>query len=89
MSSGRGRAARWTATVAGGVVTALLAAGQPVAAAPATLDEVYAKLGVDQVPSQYVVMVDVSGSMNGDRYAQVRRSLTGFFAALAPEDQVR
>jgi hypothetical protein len=76
------------ATIALGLVALFLATGSPASADPAGLDEVYAKLGVDQVSSDYVVMVDVSASMNGARSTQVRKSLTGFFAALAPEDQV-
>ncbi|MEV0895646.1 vWA domain-containing protein [Actinoplanes sp. NPDC049802] len=60
----------------------------PAHAAPPGIDEVYTALGVDSVPSDFVVMVDVSGSMRGARYTQLRQSLTGFFAALAPEDRV-
>ncbi|MBW6436451.1 VWA domain-containing protein [Actinoplanes hulinensis] len=69
-------------------VAAMLLAATPVQAPPAGPDEVYAALGVDRVASDYVVMVDVSGSMRGARYQQLRRSLIGFFAALAPEDRV-
>src|SRR3954468_24554563 len=60
----------------------------PVAAAPAGLNDVYAALGVDNVPGDYVVLVDVSGSIDGRRYAGLKRSLTAFLAALAPDDQV-
>ncbi len=81
-------------TVAG-VAAALLAAaalcvpGGPAYAAPATSDEVYAALGVDQVSAGYVVLIDVSKSMrDGGRYEQVKRSLRAFLAALAPDDRV-
>jgi hypothetical protein len=90
MYFGRGTAARWWAVVAV-MVSMTLSGGLPAAADPGgavAIDEIYARLGIDQVPSDYVVMVDVSGSMKGERYAQVRRSLTEFFAALAPEDRV-
>ena len=74
------------------VLSGLVAIGGPAAAAPpapATLDEVYAALGVDRIPADYVVMVDVSGSMQqGGRYAAVKDSLRTFFAALAPDDQL-
>lgn len=62
--------------------------GRPVEATPTTPADVYATLGVDRVPGDYVVMVDVSGSIDGARYAQLKRSLTAFLAALAPDDQV-
>ncbi|MBL7258031.1 vWA domain-containing protein [Paractinoplanes lichenicola] len=67
----------------------LAATAAPAYAAPATEDEIYAALGVDRVAADYVVMVDVSGSMRaGNRYAQVRSSLRSFVAALAPDDRV-
>jgi hypothetical protein len=70
-------------------VPALVSAGGPAAAAPATLTDVYAALGVDKVPADYIVMVDVSASMQqAGRYAAVKDSLRAFFAALAPDDQV-
>ncbi len=70
------------------IAIALVAAGGPVAAAPGR-DEVYTALGVDRVAADYVVMVDISGSMNqGGRYDRVKQSLRSFLAALAPDDQV-
>jgi hypothetical protein len=74
--------------IAAATAALVLAGAGPAAADPASPDEVYARLGIDQVPSDYVVMVDVSASMDGGRYASVKKSLTGFFAALAPDDQV-
>ncbi|MBU2668241.1 VWA domain-containing protein [Actinoplanes bogorensis] len=71
-----------------GVAILVSAVAAPVRAAPADADAVYGALRVNSVPADYVVMVDVSGSMNGPRYAQVRRSLSAFLAALAPDDQV-
>jgi hypothetical protein len=60
-----------------------------VRAAPATTDEVYTALGIDEVAAGYVVLIDVSGSMrDGGRYEQVKRSLRAFLAALAPDDRV-
>ncbi|GAA1635915.1 hypothetical protein GCM10009828_075000 [Actinoplanes couchii] len=55
---------------------------------PPSLEQVYATLGIDSVPADHVVLVDVSGSMRGARYTSLRKSLTGWFAALAPEDFV-
>jgi hypothetical protein len=79
---------RLRAAVTAALVATVVAAGGPVQAAPATPDQIYAALGVNSVPADYVVMVDVSGSMRGDRYARVRRSLGEFLTALAPDDQV-
>ncbi|MDP9793124.1 hypothetical protein J2S43_001636 [Catenuloplanes nepalensis] len=90
MHIGRSVIARWTGAAVAAAIAVTMTGG-PVIAAPdgqASLDEVYAALGVDDVPSDYVVMVDVSRSMAGDRYEQLKKSLTGFFAALAPEDTV-
>nr|WP_221381707.1 vWA domain-containing protein [Actinoplanes polyasparticus] len=63
-------------------------AATPAQAAPATSDQVYTALGVNTVPADYVVLVDVSGSMRGPRYAQLKRGLSEFLTALAPDDQV-
>jgi len=80
---------RRTTAVLAACLVVLVATGTPAVAAPATTDEVYAALGVDKVAADYVVMVDVSGSMREDgRYDQVKRSLLAFFAALAPDDRV-
>ncbi|MGA5301118.1 vWA domain-containing protein [Nucisporomicrobium flavum] len=79
---------RWAAALVAAATVIVSSGGGPVRAAPSTPDDIYAALGIDRVVGDYVVMVDVSGSMNGDRYATVKRSLTAFFAALAPEDQV-
>lgn len=50
---------------------------------------IYGALGIDRIPADYVILIDVSGSMGSSRrYDGVKNSLRGFFAALAPEDQV-
>ncbi|MFG1917482.1 VWA domain-containing protein [Micromonospora sp. NPDC048898] len=83
---------RRTAATAAAALTAAAVVCLPVApaaGAPASSDEVYAALGVDQVAADYVVLVDVSRSMrDGGRYEQVRRALRSFLAALAPDDRV-
>jgi Mg-chelatase subunit ChlD len=80
-------------------VVALLAAvllGTPVPAAVAaeatdepSRDEVYQDLGLAELPADYVILVDVSGSMgkNG-RYDPVRSALRPFLESLSPEDYV-
>ena len=81
-------------TVAAGAAALTMAAAAclpaaPAAGAPADSDEVYAALGVNRVVADYVVLVDVSGSMrDGRRYEQVKRGLRTFLAALAPDDRV-
>ncbi|GAA1027128.1 hypothetical protein GCM10009557_07260 [Virgisporangium ochraceum] len=56
---------------------------------PDDIEEVYRRLGVDDVGAAYVVLVDVSGSMrNNGLYERMRRSLVEFFAAMAPNDRV-
>ncbi|MGC5052861.1 vWA domain-containing protein [Micromonospora sp. DT48] len=83
---------RRTVAAVAAALTAVVAAclpGLPAAGASADRDEVYAALGVNQVAADYVVLVDVSGSMrNGGRYEQVKRGLRTFLAALAPDDRV-
>ena len=80
------RSAGWMTVVIATVVVSVGPA-TPAPAAPATRDDVYEALGIDNVPDDYVVMVDVSGSIGG-RYTQVKGALRAFFAALAPQDQV-
>ena len=79
---------RWAAALTAAALMIMSSGTGPARAAPATPEDVYAALGIDSVAGDYVVLVDVSGSMNGERYADVKRSLTAFFAALAPDDQV-
>ncbi|MGW3953476.1 vWA domain-containing protein [Streptomyces sp. NPDC004752] len=51
--------------------------------------EIYSELGLDQVPADYVVLVDVSGSMmNKGRYSSVRSALLPFLTGLSPRDYV-
>ncbi|WP_430784718.1 hypothetical protein [Actinoplanes sp. G11-F43] len=61
----------------------------PAHAAPApTLDQIYTALNVDTVPSDHVLLVDVSGAVDGDRYPAVRRNVTAYLDALSPDDFV-
>ncbi len=55
--------------------------------APATREEVYDALAVNDVPADYVVLVDTSRSMSDSGlYPQVRDSLRDFLGALSPND---
>ncbi|MFJ6563751.1 VWA domain-containing protein [Streptomyces sp. NPDC091412] len=73
-----------------------LSGAAPAAAAdpPAPRDDIYRALKVDDVPAAYVVLVDVSSSMQ-DRgpdgvplYTTVKRRLVDFLDSLTPADQV-
>lgn len=79
---------RWAAALVAATSMIVASGAGPVQAAPSTPDPVYAALGIDRVPSDYVLLVDVSASINAAEYAAVKRGLTAFLAALAPDDQV-
>ncbi|MFJ8350116.1 vWA domain-containing protein [Streptomyces sp. NPDC094153] len=73
-----------------------LCGAAPAAAAdpPVPRDDIYRSLKVDDVPAAYVVLVDVSSSMQ-DRgpdgvplYTTVKRRLADFLGSLTPADQV-
>ncbi|MEV6422038.1 vWA domain-containing protein [Streptomyces sp. NPDC051662] len=71
------------------------AAGKPaIGTAPAAGSEpgrtaIYADLGLDELPADYVILVDVSGSMLSEgRYASVRSALLPFLKSLSPQDYV-
>ncbi|MFF8946053.1 vWA domain-containing protein [Streptomyces sp. NPDC014864] len=76
-------------------VLAVSGAAPAVAAdTPVPRDEIYRSLKVDDVPAAYVVLVDVSSSMQ-DRgpdgvplYTTVKRRLADFLKSLTPADQV-
>ncbi|MFH9011574.1 VWA domain-containing protein [Streptomyces sp. NPDC017943] len=80
------------------VLTTLLAlAGAPpgtAAPAPVPRDDIYRSLKVDDVPAAYVVLVDVSSSMQDKGpdgtplYTTVKRRLADFLDSLTPADQV-
>ncbi len=72
------------------VVMAVLAAAAPAVADPEpSPDAIYHTLGVNQLPADYVVLVDVSGSMDAAHlYGPVKQSLRALFASLAPQDEV-
>jgi VWA domain-containing protein len=72
------------------LVLVLLLSGAGVAvAAPTDLDDLYGELGIADVATDYVVLVDTSGSMaDNGRYDDVRDSLRTFFAGLRPVDHV-
>ena len=73
-----------------GVLILILVSPSPAAAEPAvTRDQVFAALGVDRVPADYVVLVDTSGSMaENDRYGDVRSVLTPFLRGLSASDRI-
>ncbi|MGC5031781.1 vWA domain-containing protein [Micromonospora sp. DT229] len=81
-------------TGAGALLAALLLAGAPTFAAPVraaspSLDDVYGQLGIDEVAADYLILIDMSGSMqDGGLYDGVRRGLREFVAALAPRDNI-
>ncbi|MFC8218526.1 VWA domain-containing protein [Streptomyces sp. NPDC057362] len=79
-----------TAVVSGTSPAAARAAAGPAREGPTPgRSEVYSELGLDQVPGDYVVLVDVSGSMLDDgRYSSVRSALLPFLKGLAPQDYV-
>jgi VWA domain-containing protein len=81
------------------VIAGFVLAGGNAAAGPGTpsndpgtpsIDEVYAQVGaeVNRASADVVVMIDVSADMDPARYERVKESLTGYFAGLAPVDQV-
>ncbi|MQY14935.1 hypothetical protein SRB5_51110 [Streptomyces sp. RB5] len=92
------RLRRAAAALAALALTALLtlAAGTVPAAAGPRSDEgqptradVYRALGLDRLPADYVILVDVSGSMlEKGRYASVRSALLPFLKGLSPDDYV-
>ena len=59
-------------------------------AAPVTVDDLYTALNVRDVPAEYVILVDVSASMQRgvDLYTPVKRHLRAFLAHLAEVDHV-
>jgi hypothetical protein len=70
---------------------AAIALGWPASTAsadPATLAQIEKAVGVDDIPADYIIMADTSGSMAGAPYSGLKTSLRAFFAALAPADQV-
>lgn len=70
------------------------AATAAAADTPVTRDDVYRALKVDEVPAAYVVLVDVSSSMQDKGpdgvplYTTVKRRLADFLGSLTPADQV-
>jgi hypothetical protein len=70
------------------VVAFLVVMASPVAAEPSA-EDVYRALGVFNAPTDYVVLVDTSGSMaQHQRYDNVRGNLRTFFGKLGQRDQV-
>ncbi|MBE1491918.1 vWA domain-containing protein [Plantactinospora soyae] len=75
--------------VFGAPVPAALGAPVPGRADPAATERIYEQLGVQEVAADYVVLVDVSGSLRtGNLYAALKTGLRNLFAALAPKDEV-
>lgn len=82
----RGAAAAVATVLA--TVAPVVAAGSATAAGP-TREQIYAQLGVDRVPADYVLLIDTSGSMAAEgRYDRVRRSLRSFLSGLSSGDHV-
>lgn len=83
-----------TVLVLGALVpVALVPAGPAIAAAPqATLAEVLRSLRIDELPADYVVLLDVSSSMQQpggpDLYARARAALRPLLEALSPVDRL-
>lgn len=72
-------------------VAFLLVAGSPAFAAPSQVvfEDVVAALGVGPQPSDYVISVDISGSMADEgRWQTVKDSLTAMADSLLPNDHV-
>jgi Mg-chelatase subunit ChlD len=73
------------------MLAALVAGGaSPATADPTTREQVYDALALDRIPAHYVILVDVSGSMQApvDHFTPVKESLRRLFAALSPQDVV-
>lgn len=69
----------------------LLGGLSPASAAPdqIPLDDVVKALHISRKPSDYVIVVDTSGSMKqANRYAKVKSALRSLLEALQPDDQV-
>jgi hypothetical protein len=83
---------RTASLVSVAVALAVLVGFAPNASASAdgpTRQEIFQTLNVDEVPADYVVLVDTSGSMNdGGLYGDVRGTLATFFAGLTPADHL-
>jgi von Willebrand factor type A domain len=82
---------RWVTAVTLAVVLALGVLAPAAVAQPAapTQQDVFGLLGVDQVPADYVVLIDISGSMSTDgRYDKVRGTLGSFLGGTTSLDHV-
>jgi Mg-chelatase subunit ChlD len=83
-----GRCAATLATLAAVAVPVLALPGS-AQADPATAADIEKAVGVDEVPADYVILADTSGSMQTDeRYAGLRAGLKNFVTALSPVDQL-
>ena len=58
------------------------------ASAAVTRADVFKALNVDQVPADYVVVVDTSSSMQGSKYDRLLDALDSFVGALSPNDHL-
>ncbi|MDG9710479.1 vWA domain-containing protein [Streptomyces sp. DH10] len=77
-------------TASGTTPTVARTAADPVrAGSEPSRSEIYSELGLDRVPADYVVLVDISGSMlSNGRYSSVRSALLPFLKGLSPRDYV-
>jgi Mg-chelatase subunit ChlD len=76
------------AVVVAAVITVGLSRSDAAAAEPVSPDDMHRALGIDRVAADYVILVDISGSMQGARYAELKAGLRTFLASVAPQDQV-
>jgi hypothetical protein len=68
---------------------AMPAAPAQAAAADPTREEIFSQLKVDQIPADYVFLIDTSGSMSDDGlYGEVRSTLRSFLTGLSSSDYV-
>jgi hypothetical protein len=85
------RAGGIAATVALAMPLLLLAPSGTASAAETvpSQNDVLHQLGVDQVPADYVILVDTSGSMaDGNLYGEVANTLSAFLSGLTSNDYV-
>ncbi|MGA6165987.1 vWA domain-containing protein [Amycolatopsis magusensis] len=76
-------------TAAAALLLALSSGPAAAQTGDSTRAEILASLSATQVPADYIVLLDTSGSMaGGNRYATAVASLSGLFDALPSEDHV-
>ncbi|GAA4262707.1 vWA domain-containing protein [Dactylosporangium darangshiense] len=89
--SRRGRrrlTARLAACVAAAALSVLAPAAPAAHAEPPTPTDILRSLGLDDVPADYVILVDTSASMNAAGYEAARADVRALIADLSPRDYV-